>query len=62
VAPREVMPAALQRIGDFTPLGAGERAMHEAMTGHWPSCCRLTVLVGYLVVFGSVRPAVPLVE
>jgi ABC-2 type transport system permease protein len=50
--PREVMPAALQRIGDFTPLGAGERALHEAMTGHWPNLLSTTVLVGYLVVFG----------
>jgi len=50
--PREVMPDVLQRIGDFTPLGAGERALHEAMTGHWPSLLSATVLVGYLVVFG----------
>ncbi|MFF5294666.1 ABC transporter permease [Paractinoplanes globisporus] len=50
--PREAMPAALQRVGDFTPLGAGERALHEAMTGHWPSLLSATVLVGYLVVFG----------
>ncbi len=35
--PREVMPGVLQRIGDFTPLGAGERALHDAMTGHWPN-------------------------
>jgi ABC-2 type transport system permease protein len=50
--PREVMPDVLQRIGDFTPLGAGERALHEAMTGHWPNLVSATVLVGYLVVFG----------
>ncbi|GIM90214.1 ABC transporter permease [Paractinoplanes toevensis] len=50
--PREVMPDVLQRISDFTPLGAGERAVHEAMTGHWPSALSATVLVGYLVVFG----------
>ena len=50
--PREVMPGWLQRIGDFTPLGAGERALHEAMIGHWPSLLSATVLVGYLVVFG----------
>jgi ABC-2 type transport system permease protein len=50
--PREAMPRILQRIGDFTPLGAGERALHEATTGHWPSLISLTVLVGYFVVFG----------
>jgi ABC-2 type transport system permease protein len=50
--PREVMPKVLQTIGDFTPLGAGERALHEAMTGHWPSLLSATVLVGYLLVFG----------
>ncbi len=51
--PREVMPAILQRISDFTPLGAGERALHEAMTGHWPNLLSVTVLVAYLVVFGA---------
>jgi ABC-2 type transport system permease protein len=50
--PREVFPRALQRVGDFTPLGAGERALHDAMTGHWPSLLSATVLVGYLAVFG----------
>jgi ABC-2 type transport system permease protein len=50
--PREVFPHALQRIGDFTPLGAGEAALHGAATGHWPSLLSVTVLVGYLAVFG----------
>ena len=51
--PREVMPRILQRIGDFTPLGAGERALHDAATGHWPSLISLTVLVVYVLVFGT---------
>jgi ABC-2 type transport system permease protein len=51
--PREVMPAVLRRIGDFTPLGAGERALHDAATGHWPALLPIAVLVGYLVVFGA---------
>jgi ABC-2 type transport system permease protein len=51
--PREVMPRILQRIGDFTPLGAGERALHEAATGHWPSLISLTVLLVYVLVFGT---------
>jgi ABC-2 type transport system permease protein len=50
--PREVMPKVLQRIGDFTPLGAGERALHDAAAGSWPALLSLTVLVAYIVVFG----------
>ncbi|MBU2666617.1 ABC transporter permease [Actinoplanes bogorensis] len=50
--PREVMPEILQRIADFTPLGAGQRALSEAMTGSWPNLLSATVLVGYLAVFG----------
>jgi ABC-2 type transport system permease protein len=52
-APREVMPAVIQRIGDFTPLGAGERALHEAALGSWPALVSLTVLVAYVVGFGA---------
>jgi ABC-2 type transport system permease protein len=50
--PREMMPAVVQRIGDFTPLGAGERALYEAGTGHWPALLPVTVLLAYLVVVG----------
>ncbi|KUL27178.1 ABC transporter permease [Actinoplanes awajinensis] len=52
--PREFMPDVVQRIGDLTPLGAGERALHDAMTGSWPNALSSVVLVGYLVVFGLV--------
>jgi ABC-2 type transport system permease protein len=52
-APREAMPAALQRIADYTPLGAGEAAMHDAFTGAWPHPVQLLVLAGYLLVFGG---------
>ncbi|GID27201.1 ABC transporter permease [Paractinoplanes brasiliensis] len=51
--PREAMPGVLQRVADFTPLGAGERALNDAMTGSWPNLLSATVLVGYLAVFGS---------
>jgi ABC-2 type transport system permease protein len=51
--PREVMPKIIQRIGDFTPLGAGERALHDAAGGHWINLLSLTVLVAYVVVFGA---------
>lgn len=50
--PREVMPRIVQRIGDYTPLGAGERALHEATLGHWPPALPVVVLVGYVAVFG----------
>jgi ABC-2 type transport system permease protein len=51
--PREVMPKLIQRIGDFTPLGAGERALHDAAGGHWINPLSLTVLVAYMLVFGA---------
>ncbi len=50
--PREFMPDPVQRIGDFTPMGAGERALNDAMNGNWPNWLSAAVLVGYLVVFG----------
>jgi ABC-2 type transport system permease protein len=50
--PREVFPDLLQRISDFTPLGAGERALHAAMSGHWPAWGSLAVLAAYMLVFG----------
>ncbi|GAA0511987.1 transport permease protein [Paractinoplanes deccanensis] len=50
--PREVMPEALRNVADFTPLGAAERALNDAMTGHWPNAVSATVLVGYVAVFG----------
>ncbi|GAA4589865.1 ABC-2 type transport system permease protein [Actinoplanes octamycinicus] len=50
--PREFMPDLVQRIGDFTPLGAGERALHETMAGQWPHPLPSMVLLGYLVLFG----------
>jgi ABC-2 type transport system permease protein len=53
-APREVMPAALRRIGDFTPLGAGEQALRDAAAGFWPHAGQLGVLAAYIVVFGVV--------
>jgi ABC-2 type transport system permease protein len=50
--PRELLPAVAARIGDFTPLGAGERALHDAIAGGWPNGLSVTVLVAYLAVFG----------
>lgn len=50
--PREFMPDWVQRIGDFTPMGAGERALNDAMNGNWPHWLPSVVLLGYLAVFG----------
>ncbi|HEV7896722.1 MAG TPA: ABC transporter permease [Planosporangium sp.] len=50
--PREAMPALLRRIGDFTPLGAGEQALHDAATGSWPHTGQVAVLAAYVVVCG----------
>ncbi|GIF13184.1 ABC transporter permease [Actinoplanes teichomyceticus] len=50
--PRELMPRIVQRIGDYTPLGAGERALHDAMTGGWPNALSAAVLAGYLLLCG----------
>ncbi|GIE89108.1 ABC transporter permease [Actinoplanes regularis] len=50
--PREMMPDWAQQVGDYTPLGAGERALHETMTGHWPNWLSAVVLIGYLIIFG----------
>jgi ABC-2 type transport system permease protein len=50
--PREVFPDVLQRISNFTPLGAGERALQAAMSGHWPAWGSLAVLAAYMLVFG----------
>jgi ABC-2 type transport system permease protein len=51
--PREAMPSAINRIGDFTPLGAGEQAMHDALVGSWPHPWQLLVLAGYVLVCGG---------
>jgi ABC-2 type transport system permease protein len=51
-APREVMPHVLQRLADFTPLGAGEGVLHQSTTGHWPGLTAVTVLLGYTLVSG----------
>jgi ABC-2 type transport system permease protein len=51
--PRESMPSVINRIGDFTPLAAGEQAMHDALVGSWPHPWQLLVLVGYILVCGA---------
>jgi ABC-2 type transport system permease protein len=50
--PQATMPAALRRVGDYTPLGAAVSALQHSMSGQWPSAAGLAVLAGYSVVFG----------
>jgi ABC-2 type transport system permease protein len=45
--PREVMPAGLRNVSDFTPLGAGVQAMSDAAAGHWPQPLHLAVMATY---------------
>ncbi|MDG5809310.1 ABC transporter permease [Streptomyces ossamyceticus] len=50
--PREQMPDAVNRIGDFTPLGASVMAFGDAAKGDWPSMTAVLVLAAYTAVFG----------
>ena len=45
--PREVMPPTLQRIGEFTPLGAAVQTMQDAAVGLWPQLAHIAVLLAY---------------
>jgi ABC-2 type transport system permease protein len=47
--PREVMPQLVNRIGDFTPLGAGVQAIRDASAGAWPRPLHLAVLLAITV-------------
>ncbi|HWS35035.1 MAG TPA: ABC transporter permease [Actinoplanes sp.] len=51
--PRDLMPEVLARIGDFTPLAAGQDLMTDALMGQSPGLLSITVLLGYLVVCGA---------
>jgi ABC-2 type transport system permease protein len=48
--PRAQMPAVLRRISDYSPLGAGVRAVQDSIAGHFPTGASLLVLVAYAVV------------
>ncbi|MFG1608710.1 ABC transporter permease [Actinoplanes sp. NPDC049265] len=49
--PRELMPDWLQRIGELTPLGAGQAAMQAASVGHGPTLLSVVVLLAYAGIF-----------
>jgi ABC-2 type transport system permease protein len=46
-------PALIQRIGEFTPLGAGVQALQQVWAGHWPQPSLLLVLAGYAILVGA---------
>jgi ABC-2 type transport system permease protein len=50
--PRDLMPALLRNIGDFTPLGAAVQALQAASQGSFPPARPLLVLLGYALVLG----------
>jgi len=52
--PRAMMSGTLQKISDFTPLGAGTQAMSNAWFGSTPTAFELAVLVVYSVVVGFI--------
>ncbi len=50
--PRQEMPAVLQDIGNWTPLGASVQALQDSMRGVFPSASLLLALAAWAVVFG----------
>jgi ABC-2 type transport system permease protein len=51
--PRPKMNTVLRTISDYSPLGAGVRAVQDSIGGHWPATAALLVLVGYALVCGT---------
>jgi ABC-2 type transport system permease protein len=52
--PQSEMPPILRTISDLTPLGAGVRAVHASVAGHWPTSESLAVMVVYALVCGAI--------
>jgi len=50
--PREMMPAVLREIGDYSPLGATLKTMRDAWTGTEPRAAQLAIMAAYAVVAG----------
>ena len=51
--PGPLMPDAVRRVADFTPLGAASQAMQDAWAGGWPSPLHLAVLAVTALAFGT---------
>lgn len=49
--PRNLMPALLRDISNYTPLGAAVQAIQSSMLNGFPPAAPLLVLAGYAVVF-----------
>jgi ABC-2 type transport system permease protein len=47
--PREALPDIVNRVGDFTPLGAGVQAMQDAWNGAWPDPLHLAVMAAFAI-------------
>jgi len=52
--PRQRMNHVLRTISDYSPLGAGVRAVQTCLAGRWPAASPLLVLVGYATVCGAI--------
>jgi ABC-2 type transport system permease protein len=50
--PRAIMPAVLQDISNYTPLGAAVEAIQDSVQTGFPPAAPLLVLAGYTLVFG----------
>ncbi len=50
--PVQLMPAVIQDISNYTPLGAAVPAIGESWVGQFPPAQPLLVLAGYALVFG----------
>lgn len=51
--PRAKMSPTLRTISDYTPLGAGVRAVQASIAGHWPDTAALLVMAVYAVLCGG---------
>ncbi len=51
--PGPLMPDAVRRVADFTPLGAASQAMQDAWAGGWPRPLHLVVLAVTALAFGT---------
>jgi ABC-2 type transport system permease protein len=49
-APRATMSPTLEKISDYTPLGAAVQALQDAMAGAYPHPRQLLVMLAYAVV------------